>query len=809
MRWFSSSSLQWRILCTLLLCVLIGGAAAAVGLFALDRTRSDMDAAAARVSTLIEAQNDRSERLASDRQWARAIDLAENPDQLHAIVGELKDDQTSEAILRQLIDRKQAQFATRAKLEALREELDRALAGMTGAIGEAGDQATRRADASVDASRQAIVAGLGAGETAISTGLAHLARSTDQAVSTTVPPLALRLHCYRIKALIGEILLASEPTSTDTTIIEIHKVLAAAGQLIASLPHDQAKTARAALGQTRTIAGELAKTRMLLLAAQDFDGEDEAQLHQKLATQTAAAHTALAAADKAAEQLAQTLRAHSAVAIRESMDQARNASAQNAAALAKDLKVLSDATDRAARTTALALALRATTHRLASLLKDALLVTAEPDIAPRHARITETLKTVETALAQLAAPIETQAAVKTLGELLDRTVGAKRDALAADCALAGAVSAGHESAGQQDSRSLAQAAQSKGEVEQTLAAGTETLEQHRIVQLWAAVGGLMVTVALGVFVSRSIARPLRRVVGHLTCNANGTARGAALLARSSEALAHGASLQAEGSAAANGSIGEMTSLVATSAQSAEQARDLSAQAGTQVGVGTEAMGRMAAAIDEMKASSDETAKIVKTIDEIAFQTNLLALNASVEAARAGEAGKGFAVVADEVRNLAQRSAQAAQNIGQMIQASVDNADNGVTIAREVSAVLARLAEGNQQVNDLVSEMAHASATQSQGIAEISHAVSNVDRVTRDSAGSNEESAAAAEHVSARARQLIAIVAEVRQLVDGGKAPKVAGDAFTPDQYSVAGASSAARRRPTGARTGASVKNRPR
>ena len=105
---------------------------------------------------------------------------------------------------------------------------------------------------------------------------------------------------------------------------------------------------------------------------------------------------------------------------------------------------------------------------------------------------------------------------------------------------------------------------------------------------------------------------------------------------------------------------------------------------------------MSTAIEKIKDGADQTARIIKTIDEIAFQTNLLALNAAVEAARAGEAGKGFAVVAEEVRSLAQRSAEAARSTAELISESQENAANGVVVSTEVSEVLSRIIEGLAQ-----------------------------------------------------------------------------------------------------------------
>jgi methyl-accepting chemotaxis protein len=142
------------------------------------------------------------------------------------------------------------------------------------------------------------------------------------------------------------------------------------------------------------------------------------------------------------------------------------------------------------------------------------------------------------------------------------------------------------------------------------------------------------------------------------------------------------------------------------------------------------------------------AKIIKTIDEIAFQTNILALNAAVEAARAGEAGMEFAVVADEVRNLAQHSAQAAKETAAKIEGAIGNTSQGVEISCKVAQALYDIVAKARQVDELAAEVANASGEQSRGITQINTAVGQVDKVTQSNAASAEESAAAAEELTA-------------------------------------------------------------
>jgi methyl-accepting chemotaxis protein len=181
------------------------------------------------------------------------------------------------------------------------------------------------------------------------------------------------------------------------------------------------------------------------------------------------------------------------------------------------------------------------------------------------------------------------------------------------------------------------------------------------------------------------------------------------------------------------------------------------------------MTNLTSSMGEISRSSEQTQRIVKTIDEIAFQTNLLALNAAVEAARAGEAGAGFAVVADEVRNLAMRAADAARNTSELIENTVKRVKDGASLVTRSNEDFSILKAGISKTTGLFEEIALASNEQAQGVEQINRAVTEMDKVTQRSAAMAEECASASQELRAQAEQTQQFVGELVLLVDG--APK--------------------------------------
>jgi methyl-accepting chemotaxis protein len=264
-------------------------------------------------------------------------------------------------------------------------------------------------------------------------------------------------------------------------------------------------------------------------------------------------------------------------------------------------------------------------------------------------------------------------------------------------------------------------------------------------------------VLLGVFLSRSITSALNKVIASLSAGSDQVSGAAGQVSQSSQSLAEGASEQASSLEETSASLEELSSMTKQNSDNARQANTMSGETRKSVDESREAMARMGEAIGKIKASSDQTAKIIKTIDEIAFQTNLLALNAAVEAARAGDAGKGFAVVAEEVRNLAQRSAEAAKTTASLIEDSQKNADHGVSVSREVADILSGIVGRVQKLSNLIGEVSAASEEQAKGIEQIGTAVSQMDKLSQANAANAEESASASEELSAQSKELAVMV----------------------------------------------------
>jgi methyl-accepting chemotaxis protein len=318
-----------------------------------------------------------------------------------------------------------------------------------------------------------------------------------------------------------------------------------------------------------------------------------------------------------------------------------------------------------------------------------------------------------------------------------------------------------------------------------------------VVSLTAA--SVLLAVAMGVVIARSIARPLtasigiadavargdlsaniepagfdevarlqqalhrmvlglRKVVTTVRVGVDSVAVSSSQIASGNQDLSQRTEQQASNLQETAASMEQLSSTVKQNTEAARQANSLAAAASEVAGRGGRAVGQVVETMGQIQASSRKIAEIIGVIDGIAFQTNILALNAAVEAARAGEQGRGFAVVAGEVRNLAQRSAQAAREIKTLIADSVDKVESGSRQVTEAGETMNDLVLQVRRVTDLLGEIASATLEQNSGIGLVNNAVNQLDQMTQQNAALVEQSAAAAANLREQASQLAQAVA---------------------------------------------------
>ncbi len=285
---------------------------------------------------------------------------------------------------------------------------------------------------------------------------------------------------------------------------------------------------------------------------------------------------------------------------------------------------------------------------------------------------------------------------------------------------------------------------------------------------------ILAVIAIGWLVAKSITKPVNVIIEGLSDSSSQVASASGQISSSSQSLAEGATEQASALEETSSALEQVSSQVKQNADNAMQASSLARDTRGEAEKGSLAMGDMIKAMKAINKSSEEIAKIIKVIEEIAFQTNLLALNAAVEAARAGEHGKGFAVVAEEVRNLAQRSATAAKDTAGLIEEAVKRASEGSEVANKAGMALNGIVESVKKVTELVADIASASNEQAQGVDQVNTAVSQMDKVTQQNAASAEETAAASEELNAQADKLKEMVGDLVGIVEGASSSKVRG-----------------------------------
>ena len=320
-------------------------------------------------------------------------------------------------------------------------------------------------------------------------------------------------------------------------------------------------------------------------------------------------------------------------------------------------------------------------------------------------------------------------------------------------------------------------------------ASEESYRSARTLVLMISAFSLLVGILLATFIMRAVSKAIDQVISSLNDNSVQVTAAAQQIAASSEQLSQAATEQASSLEETASSIEEMNSMVQKNSENARKSSEVSTTSHGAASKGKEVVHEMIRAIEDINASNQQIAEIVKVIgdignktkviNDIVFQTKLLSFNASVEAARAGEHGKGFAVVAEEVGKLAQMSGNAAKEISTMLDGSMQKVEGivnetkvkvetGTKIAQQCGEVLGDIVTNVSSVNQMVGEISTACQEQSQGVQEITKAMSQLDQVTQENASTSEEAASAAEELAAQADSLRSVVRTLIQTIRGGQ-----------------------------------------
>jgi methyl-accepting chemotaxis protein len=292
------------------------------------------------------------------------------------------------------------------------------------------------------------------------------------------------------------------------------------------------------------------------------------------------------------------------------------------------------------------------------------------------------------------------------------------------------------------------------------------MDRAKLAMAVAGSAAIVIGLLLAWLINQTISKPLKEVVAKLDEGACEVKQAAEYMSNNSDTLAQGTSYQASSLEETSAALEEMASMTRNNADNARQSESLARRTGEVFENAESRMSQMTESMQKLAESGGEIARIVKSIDEIAFKTNLLALNAAVEAARAGEAGLGFAVVAEEVRNLAGQAGDAARNTQTLIEMTVARIDQCSSLVDQTQDAFKEVSGVSSKQAGLIAEIAGASVEQAEGIDQIKQAVARMEQLVQETAAGAEESAGFSQVLGNQVEQLEGVVKSIYSLVEG-------------------------------------------
>lgn len=295
----------------------------------------------------------------------------------------------------------------------------------------------------------------------------------------------------------------------------------------------------------------------------------------------------------------------------------------------------------------------------------------------------------------------------------------------------------------------------------------ETSRAIRNTILLLAVFSLLLAILASHVIARSLIKPIRKIIDSLGQSSKEILTASSNIASGSRTVSQDASREAISLESTSSALNEMAVMTRQNAENADHADHLMQDASHIVEKTSQSMNNLTASMNEMNQAGEETFKIVKDIDAIAFQTNLLALNAAVEAARAGESGAAFSVVAEEVRNLAFRSSESAKNTSELIEGTINKLKKGSILVSKTTTAFSEISKSVAKVNQIVSNIAKSSEQENNGIKQIKIATADIENINQQNVANSEEAASVSESLNEQADKMNGLVQKLMALIEGG------------------------------------------
>lgn len=669
-----------------------------------------------------------------------------------------------------LIPVRLAEFQTRDALKTRGAAIDEALAKITSKIREAASRV--RSDVAMDLllkNEEANQALLTSSKTAAS-GLETFDKTAKTALAAVKAALSARYHLTLLESRLREARNADNAGALRYLASDVNDLLAAIRNDFQRLPEsgDKKELLEKAEGVFSSCLSLLQRrTAEKKESLAGSDGELQAAWKKTLGE--------LSNLNVRMQKLADAADANSEMDLLLEGEQAKSGIQRENLVVQKSFEQLNQAVNLSLAVLTQIAAMEADCGRLRSQMYAVLLAGHSRDVQYLESEIRETLAGLVKAKEQLARnQVALDFDVADFQTGMNQLLAEKRNLLHVNGQWRELVNAG-EDAGENSifvrlaalERQVAEGiAAQKAEISSTSAETRQSVATWQKMQMTLGAVAIALAVGAGMVLARIITRIIRHAVTTVAANTEEIGGAIQMISNSSRELAQGASEQASNLEESSASLEEMAAMVQRNADNAAQADSLMSLVRKTMEENMRAMQRMTEEIGKIRESANQTVKIVKTIDDIAFQTNLLALNAAVEAARSGEAGKGFAVVAEEVRSLAHRSAEAAKTTSDLIEGARKNAESGVQVTEELANSMRTTAEHAVRVAELISQIASASREQAEGISQVNSAVAEMDKVVQRNAAGAEESAGASEQLSSQAQELNVVVHELTTLIGG-------------------------------------------